>query len=115
MFITDKGLHKIFIVNLTTGMQTMKGYLGDGPGQFKRPTGIVFDDVDNFLLGDTGNNRLGVYTDEDKFVKVLGSKTWHSLSPRGLVRVDNLVYVAMKGDKEGGIPRYKLKSLNEKK
>ena len=56
-----------------------------------------------------------VYTDEGKFVKVLGSKTWHSLSPRGLVRVDDLVYIALKGDKEGGIPRYKLKSLNEKK
>ena len=97
MFITDKGLRKIFIVDLTTGMQTMKGYLGDGPGQFKRPTGIVFDDVDNFLLGDSGNNRLGVYTDEGKFVKVLGLKTLHSLSPRGLVRVDDLVYVALKG------------------
>ena len=93
----------------------MKGYLGDGPGQFKRPTGIVFDDVDNFLLGDSGNNRLGVYTGEGKFVKVFGSMTWHSLSPRGLVRVDDLVYVALKGDKEGGIARYKLKSLNEKK
>ena len=60
MFITDKGLHKIFIVNLTTGMQTMKGYLSDRPGQFKRPTGIVFDDMGNFLVGDSGNNRLRV-------------------------------------------------------
>ena len=108
MFITDKWLHKIFIVNLTTGMQTMKGYLGDGPEQFKRPTGIVFDDVDNFLVGESGNNRLGVYTDEGKFVKVVGSKVWHSLSPRGLVRVGDLVYVALKGDKEGAIARYKL-------
>ena len=99
MFIPDKGLRRIYIVDLTTGMQKMKGYLGDGPGQFKRPTGIVFEDVSNFLVGDSGNNRLGVYMDEDKFVKVLGSKTWHSLSPRGLVRVDDLVYVALKGDK----------------
>ena len=115
MFITDKGLHKIFIVNLTTGMQTMKGYLSDRPGQFKRPTGIVFANVGNFLVGDSGNNRLRVYMNEGKFVKVLGSKTWHSLSPRGLIRADELVYVALKGDKEGSIARYKLKSLNEKK
>ena len=52
---------------------------------------------------------------EGKFIKVLGSKTWHSLSPRGLIRADDLVYVALKGDKQGGIPSYKLKSLNEKK
>ena len=108
MFITDKGLYKIFIVDLTTGNQTMKGYLGDGPGQFKRPIGIVFDDVGNLLVGDSGNKRLGVYTDEGKFIKVVRSKAWHSQSPCGLVRVDDLVYVALKGDKDGAIARYKL-------
>jgi len=108
VFMTDKGLHKIFIVDITTGKQTVAGYLGDGPGQFKRPTGIVVDDVGNLLVGDSGNNRLGVYTDEGKFVKVVGSKAWHSLSPRGLVRVGDLVYVALKGEKEGAIAKYKL-------
>jgi len=108
VFMTDKGLHKIFIVDLTTGKQTVKGYLGDEPGQFKKPTGIVVDDVGNLLVGDSGNNRLGVYTDEGKFVKVVESEAWHSLSPRGLVRVDDLVYVALKGEKEGAIAMYKL-------
>ena len=43
-----------------------------------------------------------------EFVKVHGSKTRHSLSPRGLVRVGDLVYVALKGEKEGAIAKYKL-------
>jgi len=108
VFMTDMGLHKILIVDLTTGKQTVKGYLGDEPGQFKKPTGIIVDDVGNLLVGDSGNNRLGVYTDKVKFVKVVGSEAWHSLSPRGLVRVDDLIYVALKGEKEGAIARYKL-------
>ena len=56
VFMTDMGLHKILIVDLTTGKQTVKGYLGDEPGQFKKPTGIVVDDVGNLLVGDSGNN-----------------------------------------------------------
>ena len=35
VFITDQGLHKMIIVDLATGKQVARGYLGSDPGQFK--------------------------------------------------------------------------------
>jgi len=108
VFITDEGLHKMIIVDLATGKQVVKGYLGTDPGQFKHPTGILADDVGSLLVGDSGNNRLGVYTSEGKFVRVVGHVEWRFLSPHGLVRVDNSVYAVFSGAKEGAIVKYSV-------
>jgi len=112
IFITDQGFHKLFIVDLRTGEQTVTGYMGSNPGQLKRPTGLLADDMGNLLVGDSGNNRLSVYTDEGKFVKVVGQVDWRfSSSPHGLVRHNNSVLAVFRGGKEGapgGIVRYRL-------
>jgi len=106
VFITDQGLHKIFIVDLVTGKQVAKGYLGENPGQLKQPTGILADDTGNILVGDSGNDRLGVYTNEGVFVKLAGFVEWRFMSPHGLVRLGNLVYAVFSGGKEGAIVKY---------
>ena len=59
-------------------------------------------------MGDSGNNRLGVYTDEGKFVKVVGQVDWRFSSPHDLVRQDNSVIAVFRGGKEGAIVRYRV-------
>jgi len=111
MFITDQGLHKLYIVDLRTGNQTVTGFLGSNPGQFKRPTGLLADDMGNLLVGDSDNNRLLVFTDEGKFVKVVGQVDWRFSSPHTFVRRDRSVLAVFRGRKEGAqgaIVRYKV-------
>ena len=44
IFITDLGLHKMYIIDLKTGEQTIHGFFGSNPGQFSKPTGLISDD-----------------------------------------------------------------------
>ena len=74
---------------------------------------MMADDVGNLLLGDSGNNRLGVYTSEGKFVKVVGHVEWRFSSPQGLVVVDNMVYAVFSGGKEGAIVKYTVQGDTE--
>merc|ERR1719470_124221 len=91
----------------TPAKQLVQGYLGENPGQVRQPTGVVVDDMGNLLVGDSGNNRMGVYTSHGKFVKVVELMDWRPSSPHGLVRVDNSVYVVLRGDR-GAIVRFTM-------
>ena len=70
IYITDMGLHKIYVVNLVTGTQSILGCEGAGEGQFSMPSGIVSDDVGNILVADKGNKRLLVFSEMGQFIKV---------------------------------------------
>ena len=70
LHISDKGLHKLLLVDLNTGQQTASGYLGQGMGHFKRPSGLVVDKEGNLLVVDQGNNRVLVYTRSGNWVRV---------------------------------------------
>ena len=101
IYITDEGLHKLFVVELSTNKQTVSGYLGSKLGQFKHPTGMLADDVGNVLVADSGNNRLLVYTEEGKFLRVMQQLDVVRLSsPQGLARMGDAVLAVFRG--EGG-------------
>eukprot|EP00092_Neocalanus_flemingeri_P039108 GFUD01042570.1.p1 GENE.GFUD01042570.1~~GFUD01042570.1.p1 ORF type:complete len:956 (+),score=242.25 GFUD01042570.1:288-2870(+) len=111
IFITDEGLHKLYVVDLSTRNQVVSGYMGSKPGQFKCPTGLVADDLGNLLVGDSVNNRLVVYTGEGKFGKVANHVDWRFSSPRDLARQGRSVLAVFKGIKEGEmgtVVRYKI-------
>ena len=79
----------------------MSGYLGSKLGQFKHPTGMLADDVGNVLVADSGNNRLLVYTEEGKFLRVMQQLDVVRLSsPQGLARMGDAVLAVFRG--EGG-------------
>ena len=112
IYITDEGLHKLYIVNLIGGKQMVTGYLGTKSGQFKRPTGLMVDDLGNVLVGDSDNNRLLVYTSEGKFLKVVTQQEdWRYSSPCDLVRQGNSVLAVFRGEgmwDKGAIVKYKV-------
>jgi len=111
IFMTDLGLHKLYTLNLRTGEQSVSGYMGSKLGQFKRPTGLVADDVGNLIVGDSENNRLVVVNKAGMVVKVVPQSEGLYCFPHDLVRVDNsllAVYMAGKEGEKGVIVRYRV-------
>ena len=110
LYITDSGLHKLYMIDLTTGQQTAAGYLGGGIGQFKRPTGMVADNQGNLLLLDQGNNRILVYTSTGIWVRVVVNADKQNMEqPCGITLLGESVMVTFMGKGgRGGVVRYKL-------
>jgi len=102
MYITDEGLHKLYIIDLQTKDQVARGYLGSKPGQFKKPTGLLADDFGNILVSDSDNNRFIVFTEEGKFLRVAQQMDETRLaSPHGIIRKNKDVFAVFRGGKEG--------------
>ena len=110
LHISDKGLHKLLLVDLNTGQQTASGYLGEGMGQFKRPSGMVVDKEGNLLVVDQGNNRVLVYTSSGNWVRVVADGPEGMEQPCGVSVCGDSVMVAFMGNKDGrgGVLRYKM-------
>lgn len=73
------------------------GGFGEGPGQFKDPSGLAFDADGNLYVADTGNSRIQKFDSSGKPVLEWGS--WGSpaglfSSPRGVACGTGRVYVA---------------------
>jgi len=105
IFVTDLGLHKMYIVDLKTGEQAIHGNYGSNHGQFTKPTGLISDDRGNILVVDRDNKRLLVFNGKGKFVKV--AETTFDL-PSGIQNVRRcgddffLVHIPL-NDQKGGI------------
>jgi len=56
VFISDIGLHRVFIINELEA--SVFGEAGDKPGQFSNPAEAAFDGVGNSIIVDSKNNRL---------------------------------------------------------
>lgn len=50
------------------------GKVGTGPGEFQRPSDIVWHDG-KIYVADAMNNRIQVFSDEGEFLEILGTKT----------------------------------------
>ena len=111
IMMSDKGLHKIFTVDLASGQQTAWGFFGDGLGQFRRPSGMVVDKAGNLLLVDEGNNRILVFKNSGEFVKVVSSGREGFKQPCGISIQADTVMVAYIGNKDGlgGLIKYIMK------
>ena len=69
LYITDSGLHRVYKVDLKTGVQSTFGHYGASPGQLLGPTGILTDDSGHLLVSD-GNKRLLVFSQTGQFIRV---------------------------------------------
>jgi DNA-binding beta-propeller fold protein YncE len=110
VYISDSGLHKLLMVDLITGQQMALGYLGEGIGQFQRPTGMVADKVGNLLLVDQGNNRVLLYNSSGKFIRVAIIEDRDNVEqPSGITLCGGNVFVTFMGNSgKGGVVKYKL-------
>ena len=66
------------------------------------------DDIGNVLVSDGGNNRLQVFSNDGKYMKLGGEVDYRYVSPCGLCRVDNNIYVAYRGGQFGAIVKYSM-------
>ena len=110
LHISDIGLHRLLLVDLSTGNQTASGYLGDGVGQFKRPAGMVADRDGNLLVLDQGNNRVLVHRESGKWVKVAASGPEGLEQPSGIIVWGDYVMVTFMGSdvRDGGLVKFSL-------
>ena len=109
LYISDKGLHKLLLVDLYTGQQTASGYLGEGVGQFKRPLGMVADRDGNMLVVDQGNNRVLVYSSSGNWVRVGIHGQIGLEQPCGIALCrGSLIVIYMGKEGRGGVVKYKL-------
>ena len=61
MFATDRGKHKIFVFNKSTGgLIGSYGSLGGGAGQFRDPQGLAYSDG-KLYIGDVQNDRISIW------------------------------------------------------
>merc|ERR1719154_889017 len=109
LYISDKGLHKLLLIDLSTAQQTASGYLGEGVGQFKRPTGMVADAEGNMLVVDQGNNRVLLYNSSGNCLRV-GIHGQMGLEQPCCIAVckGDLIVVYRGKDGRGGVVKYKL-------
>ena len=71
VFVVDSNNHRLFKVNLHSGLVSQTGYLGSNLGQFNNPTGVMVDEEEALLVADSRNNRLNVFSKDLKMVKVV--------------------------------------------
>ena len=79
---------------------------GSAEGQFKYPHFIAIDNQGLVYVGDSGNNRIQVFTSEGKYISQFGTRgsgPGQLKCPTGLVINNNLLYVA-----EWGIHRVSI-------
>merc|ERR1719427_2176455 len=98
LVITDPGLHKIYQINLlNVKEQKVGGYYGCGSGQISQPSGMMVDDLGNFLVCDRANSRLTVFDRNLKHVKEISLPAGLH-TPISLLRWNNYVLVVSQGN-----------------
>lgn len=69
--VTDTNNHRIKLFDLSTRQDLFSfGSEGSGPGQFKFPRGVAIDGNGSIIVGDSGNNRIQIFDEDGKFIKV---------------------------------------------
>jgi len=68
LLITDLGLDCVYTLDPDTRGVAVCGKSGTGPGRFSDPAGLVVDSKGNWLVADSRNHRLCVYTGQGVWV-----------------------------------------------
>jgi len=68
LLITDLGMDCVYTLDLATKGVAVCGKTGSGPGCFSDPAGLVVDSKGNWLVADSRNHRLCVYTGQGAWV-----------------------------------------------
>ena len=74
MAIADSGNTCVYILNVESGerVATVVGSEGDGPGQFRFPTGVAFSSTGELYVSDPGFELIFVFDREGRYVRAFG-------------------------------------------
>ena len=75
IYVTDLGLNRVYIFEKIEGEEEFRYGVrivgkgeGDGPGQFRDPAGVCVDGSGNWIVADSKNNRLCIYSSGRKWL-----------------------------------------------
>jgi len=116
VYITDVEMARLYIVDRMSGLQSSCGYFGGGEGQFKKPLGLLQDDVGHVLVADSETSHILVFSAKGHFIKQLKYKT-NLRRPMGVIRQGNCILLCFIGENQQnqGIIRFELEPVEEEK
>jgi len=100
IYITDPGLGRVYIVDRTTRHQFSVGHYGDGMGMFKKPVGILVDEMGNFLVSDNETSTILLFNKKGQWVRNIQMKDTLK-RPMGMLRLDDSIIVCYMGEEDG--------------
>ena len=110
IIVPDESNDCVYIFNPDGSIRHKFGSSGTEKGQLKQPCGVATDG-EYILVGEAGNNRIQVFTNNGTFVSIIESSEDPLSQPRGLaVTQDGHVYVADTGNH--CIKKYKYKDVH---
>jgi sugar lactone lactonase YvrE len=114
VYVTDIKASKAYVFDLNGKLLLEIGKPGINDGEFSAPNGITADDEGNIYVVDTGNQRVQIFDQKGKFVKIInGSNNGKGesifVNPRGIgidkrgimYVVSNLTHMVYGFDKDG--------------
>jgi len=97
IYAVDFGRDEIFIFDLNGKILQTIGGSGNEPGKFHGPAGISFDELGNFYISDSGNNRIQKFNSSGLFeIQFSGNELNLLKNPAGLFYYKNQIYVVDK-------------------
>jgi sugar lactone lactonase YvrE len=114
VYVTDIKTNKAYVFDMKGKLLLEIGKPGTNDGEFNAPNGITADGEGNIYVVDTGNQRVQIFNNKGKFVKIInGSNNGKGesifVNPRGIgidergimYVVSNLTHLVYGFDKEG--------------
>jgi len=97
IFVTDFGRDEILVFDHKGKLLQIIGGTGSEPGKFHGPAGLSFDDIGNFYVTDSGNNRIQKFKANGEFeIEFSGSDKIRLRNPAGIFYYKKQIYVVDK-------------------
>ena len=72
--VTDFNNHRLLVVKSDLNTAQFLGKEGSEDGMFMRPNGVAVDEEGNFVVADSRNDRIQIFSSSGVFIKKFGIK-----------------------------------------
>ena len=72
--VTDFNNHRLLVVKSDLNTAQFLGKEGSEDGMFMRPNGVAVDEEGNFIVADSRNDRVQIFSSSGVFIKKFGTK-----------------------------------------
>lgn len=84
IYFTDLSLHTINIMDKEGNVLVSFGGRGEDPGEVLYPHSIAVNDKNEIFVSDSGNNRVLIFSNKGRYLRVLGDEKVSISTPRGI-------------------------------
>jgi len=99
VYVADTEKHRIVVFDEELNYITTFGRLGQGPGEFRRPSGIAFMSDGRIVIADWGNSRYQIFDKNYQFINMFSvSSPLPTLSYYPGIDSKDRIYVNMPGN-----------------